>query len=141
MIEQETSQPSRSGTALIVLVCLAGVAVALFLVVTEAREGEALRVSEVEHRIQDGTVVAEGVVTNHSDKARCPDIRVAARDGESRDLAEVEARPAGGEARIDPDEGVRYTATIDGLTAAELEEQLDDVSMYVYEPHECEPER
>ena len=141
MIEQGAPPASRTATGLIVLICLLGVVVALFLVVTEAREGEALWVTDVEHRIRDGAIEAEGVVTNHSSVARCPDIRVAARDSETRDLAEVRAEPAGGEVRIDPDEGVRYTATIDGLDPAELEEELDDVSMYVYEPHRCEPER
>ncbi len=117
--------------------CIGGAAVALALMVAEAREGEPIRVTGIVHREVDGTVTVEADVGNRTDTARCPNMRAAVRDRESRDLAEVPALPQDGEGSILPGATVRFGARIDGLTREQLDEELSDVVIYVYEPHAC----
>lgn len=117
--------------------CGAGLLVAVLLTVGEARAGDPLRVSRVEHREEGRVVTVEADVRNRTDVPRCPEMRAAVRDRESRDLAEVRATPLDGEGSIPPGATVRFGARIDDLTRRELDEELSDVVIYVYEPHRC----
>jgi hypothetical protein len=117
--------------------CAGGLSVALVLTIGEARAGDPLRVSGVMHREAGGVVTVEADVHNRTDVPRCPDMRAAVRDRESRDLAEVRATPVDGDGSIPPGASVRFGARIDDLTRRELDEALSDVVIYVYEPHRC----
>lgn len=117
--------------------CAVGVAVAVTLTVGEARAGDPLRVSAVMHREVDGVVTVEADVRNRTDVPRCPEMRAAVRDRESRDLAEVRATALDGDGSIPPGATVRFGARIDDLPRRELREALSDVVIYVYEPRRC----
>jgi len=136
----DTAPPARRSLSVAMYaLCALGVAVALVLTVIEAANGQPVRVTDVTDDKVGRVVSIEANVTNHTDVERCPDVRAAARDAESRDLAEVTARPINGDSRIAPNETVRYRAVIDSLTREERAEKLDELTMFVYEPHRCEP--
>lgn len=82
-------------------------------------------------------MTVEADVRNRTDVERCPEMRAAVRDRERRDLALVPALPLGGDGSIPPGATVRFGARIDDLTRRELDEELSDVVIYVYEPHRC----
>ena len=117
--------------------CEAGLLVALLLTMGEARAGDPLQVSGVVHRETGSAVTVEADVRNRTDVPSCPEMRAAVRDRESRDLAEVRATPLDGKGSIPPGATVRFGARIDDLTRRELDEELSDVVVYVYEPHRC----
>lgn len=47
------------------------------------------------------------------------------------------AEPEVGDGSISPGAAVRFGARISNLTRQELDEELADVVIYVYEPHRC----
>lgn len=117
--------------------CGVGLLIAVLLTAGEARAGDPLQVSGVVHRETGSAVTVEADVRNRTDGPRCPEMRAAVRDRESRDLAEVRATPLHGDGSIPPGAMVRFGARIDDLTRRELDEELSDVVIYVYEPHRC----
>lgn len=128
---------SRAWSLALYALCAGGLVVALALTIGEAGAGRPLVVTGIVHRETAGVVRIEADVRNRTDVPRCPEMRAAVRDRESRDLAEVRATPLRGDGAIPPGVTVRFGARIDDLTRQELDEELSDVVIYVYEPHRC----
>jgi len=127
----------RSWSLVLYALCAGGTVIAVALTLAEAREGELVEVSGVSHHETGGVVTVEADVRNRTDVARCPDVRAAVRDRESRDLAEVVAAPLSGDGTVPPGATVRFGARIDDLTRRELDEELSRVVIYVYEERRC----
>lgn len=122
----------------IALLVATGIVISLVLLALEIRNGEPLTVSAQSADDAGEPIILEATVTNETDVDRCPDIRGVARDTEARDLAEVTADPVNGEGRIGPGESVTYRAVIAGISDQDRAEKLDDLTIYVYEPHRCD---
>lgn len=137
----ETRARQLSVTGLFFLFCVTGIVVSLLLALTEASREDPYEVGEVSREQRGSTFTVTTEITNQQDEARCPLVHAAARDRETRDLADVPARPVGGapaDGRIEPDETVRYTATIDSLTEQEAREELEEFRFYVREDRPCQ---
>lgn len=131
----------RPRTILFYAWCVVGGTIALVLAVQEARERDILEiVGDVrEERTSEGSFVTVDV-RNRAAVAQCPEIRIVARDNETRDLAEVVARPASDDVRLEPGAVSTFEGLIDGLSAEDYDEKLREFSAYVYETGPCEPD-
>lgn len=118
--------------------CLAGVAVSLGLAVKEGAEKPPIAFGEERVVVRGPPAsVVEVAVTNQSSVLRCPEVRIAARDREGRDLAEARARSLRGGAQIAPSEVVTYSTVLEGITEQEYREDLKEFSAYVFATRDC----
>lgn len=131
----------RPKTILFYAWCIAGGTIALVLAVQEAREQDIVEiVGDVrEERTPDGSFVTVDV-RNRGATAHCPEIRIVARDNESRDLGEVVARPTTDDDRLEPGGLTTFEGVIRGLSDEDYEEKLREFNAYVYETRPCRPD-
>lgn len=132
----------RSTTILFYGWCIAGATTALVLAVQEAREKDIIEiVGDVgEERTRDGSFVTVDV-RNRGATAQCPEIRIVARDNESRDLGEVVARPTTDDDRLEPGGLTTFEGLVQGLSAEDYDEKLREFDAYVYETRPCPSEQ
>lgn len=120
------------------VVSAAGIALALVLTVVEIQAEPAVEV-EVASSERTGSVsVVDARATNTTDEPQCPEIRIAARDGDGVDLDEVVATPVEGSERIQPGQSLRYRGELTDVTEQEINEELDEYAAYVWELGSCE---
>lgn len=114
-----------------------GIVVALGLVVYEAQREDPIEIGNVRTEREGLTTVAEVRVRNTADEAKCPEIRIAARDTDGQDLDEVIAEPATGDEKLTPGQTAVYRAELSDISEREYQEELEGFSAYVAEVRPC----
>lgn len=127
----------RFHTPLFVAVCAVGAALSVGMGLVEVGNRPPVEVGDESEERSGLTSVVETEVSNVSDVARCPEIRIAARDRDDGDLAELVAEPVDGDGRLEPGESETYRAVFTELTAQEYDEELKEFFAYAREAEEC----
>lgn len=114
-----------------------GIFTALSLFFFEVNRSDDIEFAEPLHDRSDGVSVVEVRARNTTDHTLCPEIRIAARDGEGRDLAVVVAEPVEDDGVFQPRESIRFRGVLEGISDREFEEEFDEYSAFVWEMHDC----
>lgn len=117
---------------------IAGIVIAASLYFYEVNRNEDIELSEPVAQRSRGVSVVQVRATNRTDGVLCPEIRVAARDGDGQDLDAVVAEPVDDEGVFSPRESIRFRAVLDGITEKEFDEEFDEYAAFVWEMRECE---
>jgi hypothetical protein len=120
------------GTGLFYAACAAGLVTSLSLAVAEATSRPQVKVGTVHHVTTGLVTVVSASLTNRVSTPRCPDVRVAALDSQSRTLAQAHA--SGGVLR--PRVATDYTGTLT-MTAKQYREDVSKYVVYVYAEKHC----
>jgi hypothetical protein len=118
-------------------VAVMGIAVACLLFAIEVNRRPAIDFSEPRVERVGGVSVVEVVAINTTGDARCPEVRIAARDREGVDVADAAARPVEGSDELLAGERRTYRAELTGIDESELDEELDEYAAYVWDDGRC----
>jgi hypothetical protein len=120
--------------AALVVCCAAGLAVGGGLLASEIGRTEPIDVGEVREVRRGSISTATFEVRNRTEVAQCVEIRVAARDTESKDLDEVVA--GGGEIRVPPGASVPLRADL-RIDPQDYDERFSELRAFVYGRRGC----
>lgn len=117
---------------------IAGMVIAASLYFYEVNRSEDIELSEPVAQRSRGVSVVQVRATNRTDEILCPEIRIAARDGDGQDLDTVVAEPVDDEGVFSPRESIRFRGVLDRITETEFDEEFDEYAAFVWEMRECE---
>ena len=95
---------------------ITGIVVAASLYLYEVNRNEDFEFSEPVAQRSRGVSVVQVRATNKTDDLLCPEIRIAARDGDGQDLDAAVAQPVDVVGVFSPRESIRLRAVLDGIT-------------------------
>lgn len=136
MTETRRRPEGLTGRRAVDIACVVGVVLSLGLLFIEVGDEPALEVGDV---VEERSGLVSSVVfevQSNSDDTLCPEVRVAARDREARNLVEVVAQPQG-ERFIAPGATAAYSASLE-IDAVDYKEKLQEIRAYIYESRPCE---
>lgn len=119
------------------VVAALGIGLAVVLFTVEVNSDPAIEFGEPQAERSGGVSVVEVRARNTTDETRCPEVRIAARDGDGVDLAEAVAQPVEDDDGLAPGERVVYRARLTEMTDQEYREEFDAYAAYVWEMQEC----
>ena len=115
-----------------------GATLGLVLGIVEVQAKPDVRLGDERVRLEGLVATVQVTARNATgDETFCPVVRVAARDRDGLDLDDVEARPDFGDGRLTPGASANYVAVLDGISAQDFEEQLDEFFAYVDDDRPC----
>lgn len=114
-----------------------GIFAALSLFFFEVNRSDDIEFAEPIAERSGGVSTVEMRARNTTDETLCPEIRIAARDGEGRDLDVEVAEPVGDDGVFQPRESIRFRAVLDDISDQEFEEEFDEYAAFVWEMHDC----
>ena len=115
-----------------------GATLGLVLGIVEVRAKPDVRLGDERVRIEGLVATVQVTARNDTDdETLCPVVRVAARDRDGLDLEDVAAEPDFGDGRLRPGASANFVAVLDGISAQDFEEQLDEFFAYVDDDRPC----
>lgn len=114
-----------------------GILVALSLFFYEVNRSDDIEFATPISERSDGASIVQVRARNTTDETICPEIRIAARDGEGKDLDVAVAEPVNDDGEFQPRESILYRAVLDDITEQEFTEEFDDYATFVWEMQDC----
>lgn len=127
----------RVHTPLFVAICILGAFMSVALGAFEVSQRPPVEVRDPVDERRGLVSIVQVEVTNRSGVARCPEIRIAARDRDDRDLEERVATPDSGVERLEPGATQVYRAEFTDLSAEDYDEELKEFAAFVWEAPKC----
>lgn len=112
--------------------------VAISLFFFEVNRSDDIEFAEPIDQRSGGVSTVEVRARNTTDDMLCPEIHIAARDGEGRDLDVVVAEPIDDDGVFQPRESIRYRGVLDDISNQEFDEEFDEYAAFIWEMHDCE---
>lgn len=120
------------------VVVVVGSVVALVLGIREVNDTPDIDVAEPRVRVENLVATVQVTVRNATDDTTfCPEIVVAALDRDGLDLDSAVAEPDLGSGRLEPGDTANFVAVLDGISAQDFEEQLDEYDAFVEAENPC----
>ncbi len=130
---------SKTQRVLFVSIVTLGLVLGLVLGIREASQKPVLKIGEPRVRVEGTTATIQITVKNTSENTTyCPEIGIAAIDGDGLDLAAGVALPDLTDGRLAPRASANFIGTLTGLTETELNEKLDEYVAFVIDKNPCE---
>lgn len=124
--------------ALFHVVAVLGILVGAVLGILQVLDRPTIRLDGERVRREGLVSTVQVLATNTSDEeAYCVDIRITALDREGLDLQDVGAEAQRGDGRLEPRQTMNFVAVLDGLTAQDYAEKLDEFDAYVESSERC----
>ena len=115
-----------------------GATLGLVLGIVEVRAEPDVELGDERVRIEGLVATVQVTARNQTDdETLCPLIYVAARDRDGLDLDEAEATSDLGDGRLPPGASANFVAVLDGVSAQDFDEQLDEFVAYVDDDRPC----